>query len=125
MSYYRLIPPSCIVSATARRVYLACGQVSVAFAALVMWSASTGSNVFQTQLGTILLPLGATSIALLVVGMECFLFMYDDSRAWKQVLWFVALAIIPFGTVLYCFRVYRSKTPMTAEQISRAASVGL
>jgi hypothetical protein len=49
------------------------------------------------------------------VGMEFFLFGFDQSQAWKQVLWFCALIFIPIGAALYCFLVYsRSQAVRTA-----------
>jgi hypothetical protein len=61
----------------------------------------------------VLKPLLLASIigaGITLIGMEFFLFRFDDSHAVNQVLWFGAMFIIPLGPALHCLLVYsRSK----------------
>jgi len=44
--------------------------------------------------------------AITIVGMEFFLFRFDESRFLKQIFWFVAMLVPLLGASLYCFLVY-------------------
>ena len=73
---------------------------------------------------------GVLATAINGAGMEFFLFRFDDSPAWKQILWFCALIFIPIGPALYCFLVYsRSKVVLNAlamaEDVSSAPKQGV
>ena len=126
MNTYRLIPPRCIVSPTARRVYsIAAVLIPVCLVASV-WVASIDprapySRFLDGVFELVILPLVVLAIAILLVGMECFLYAYDDSSAWKQSLWFMVNLLVPLGNIVYCFAVYRRKTPMTSGEGSIAA----
>ena len=45
-------------------------------------------------------------MAVTMVGMEVFLFRFDDSSPWKQMMWFCVMLFVPLGPALYCFLVY-------------------
>ncbi|MBZ5684066.1 MAG: hypothetical protein LAP86_03445 [Acidobacteriia bacterium] len=111
MNHYQYFSKEWIVSETARRVYRAAAVVSltvyVTFAALYVY----GPIPLLKQL----LFVGVLATAINATGMEFFLFRFDDSAAWKQILWFCAMILIPIGPALYCFLVYsRSKVVLHA-----------
>ena len=49
---------------------------------------------------------GVVGMALTGLGMEYFLFRFDNSHPMKQVFWFCVLFFAPVGPALYCFLVY-------------------
>ena len=57
-----------------------------------------------------LLFVGVVGMAITMVGMEVFLFRFDDSTAWKQILWFCVMLLPPLGPALYCYLVYSKST---------------
>lgn len=107
MHQYQYLSKEAIVSPTARRVYRAAAVVS-----LTVYVSLLGLRVYgPVPLLKQLLFVGVLATAINAVGMEFFLFRFDDSAAWKQILWFCAMILIPIGPALYCFLVYsRSAT---------------
>jgi hypothetical protein len=106
MNSYQYFSKEWIVSERARRVYRAAAVVSltvyITLVALIVY----GPIPSLKQL----LFVGVLATAINATGMEFFLFRFDDSAAWKQILWFCAMFLIPLGPALYCFLVYsRSK----------------
>jgi len=59
-----------------------------------------------TPLVRLLLFAGVVGAAITIVGMEYFLFGFDDSPAWKKTLWFCVMLLPPLGPALYCLIVY-------------------
>lgn len=102
MHQYQFLSKQWIVSPTARHVYRAAAVVSltlyVSLAAMILGG--------PTPLLKQFLFIGVLATALNGVGMEFFLFRFDDSPAWKQILWFCAMIFLPIGPALYCFVVY-------------------
>jgi len=45
-------------------------------------------------------------MAINALGMEYFLFRFDDSGPLRQVFWFCVMIFAPLGPALYCFVVY-------------------
>ena len=126
MDHYQHFSKEWIVSPTARRVYrvAAVGSMTlyVSLAALIVYGPIPALKQF--------LFVGVLAAAINGTGMEFFLFRFDDSPAWKQILWFCALIFIPIGPVLYCFLVYsRSKVVLNAlaiaEDVSSAPKQGV
>lgn len=111
MLRYEYINKEWIVSPAARRVYR-----TAAVTSLALYPTVVGLMVGQIPsiLMPVLKPLLLASVVgsgITVVGMEFFLFRFDDSLALKQILWFGAMLFIPLGPALYCFLVYsRSST---------------
>jgi len=106
MVKYELINKEMIVSLTARSVYRASAVISLTLYFSLGWITVNGPSPFIKQL----LFVGVVATALTVVGMEVFLFRFDDSAAWKQIFWFGLMIFMPLGPALYCFAVYsRSK----------------
>jgi len=111
VNHYQHFSKEWIVSPTARRVYRIAAVLSltlyVSLAALIVYGPIPALKQF--------LFVGVLATAINGTGMEFFLFRFDDSAAWKQILWFCALIFIPIGPALYCFVVYsRSKMVLNA-----------
>ena len=107
MLKYEYINKEWIVSRTARIVYRTAAVTSVfifvAVVALILESDSTSPLRLMMRP---LLFLDAIGIALTFVGMEYFLFRFDDSHALTQMFRFCLLLVPPVGPALYCFLVY-------------------
>lgn len=126
MNHYQHFSKEWIVSPTARRVYRVAAVVSltlyVSLAALIAYGPIPALKQF--------LFVGVLATAINGTGMEFFLFRFDDSAAWKQILWFCALIFIPVGPTLYCSLVYsRSRAVLNAlaiaEDVSSAPKQGV
>jgi hypothetical protein len=126
VNHYQHFSKEWIVSPTARRVYRVAAVVSltlyVSLAALIAYGPIPALKQF--------LFVGVLATAINGTGMEFFLFRFDDSAAWKQILWFCALIFIPVGPALYCFLVYsRSRAVLNAlaiaEDVSSAPKQGM
>jgi hypothetical protein len=107
---YEYINKEWIVSRSARRVYRTAAVTSLALYPIVV---ALMMGEIPRILVPALRPLLLASIVgagITVVGMEFFLFRFDDSHVLKQILWFGAMLFIPLGPALYCLLVYsRSK----------------
>jgi len=111
VDHYQHFCKEWIVSPTARRVYRAAAvnslTVYASLVALIVYGPIPALKQF--------LFVGVLATAINGAGMEFFLFRFDDSPAWKQILCFCALIFIPIGPALYCFLVYsRSKVVLNA-----------
>jgi len=103
MLRYELVSPQMIVSRTASRLYRASAIISIGrFVSWITFSEGLSQSVFAP---TIVL-VAAISAAITIVGMEFFLFRFDESRFLKQIFWFVAMLVPLLGASLYCFLVY-------------------
>jgi len=107
MLQYEYINKEWIISATARRVYRAGASASLGLFLLLIaiQQRSPLLSPFRPILRLLLL-VGVIGYATTLVGMEYFLFRFDNSAAWKQVLWFCIVLIPLIGVALYCFFVY-------------------
>ena len=127
MHQYEFLSKQWIVSPTARRAYRAAAIVSltmyVSLVALVVCGPIPLLKLF--------LFIGVLATAINGVGMEYFLFRFDDSRVGMQIFWFCVLFFVPLGAALYCFLVYsRSKVVLNtiatpADDISSATKRGV
>jgi hypothetical protein len=120
MLRYDLITKEWIISRTARSVYRAAAALSLLLLP-VLWVAIQGSGMLGS-LRPILRPLlfvGALGMALTGLGMEYFLFRFDESHALKQVFWFCVMLFAPVGPALYCFLVY-SRSDAVQQCVDRA-----
>lgn len=115
MNHYQYFSKEWIVSETARRVYRGAAAVSLTVYVTLVALFVYGPIPLLKQF----LFVGVLATAINGTGMEFFLFRFDDSAAWKQILWFCAMIFIPIGPALYCFLVYsRSKVILHALAIS-------
>jgi hypothetical protein len=106
MQQYEYINKEWFVSPAARRIYRLAAILS-----LILYPILVAQIVGEIprNLGPVIKLLLLASIvgaAITAVGMEFFLFRFDDSHALKQVFWFCAMLFVPLGPALYCFLVY-------------------
>jgi hypothetical protein len=102
MQSFEYINKDWIVSPKARRIYRAAAAISLTLYLCIAAIILRQPIPFQRQL----LFLGIFAMAVNGIGMEYFLFRFDDSAALKQIFWFFALFFAPLGPALYCFLVY-------------------
>jgi len=106
MLSYEYINKEWIVSRAARRVYRLAAILSLVLF-LIMAAQLVGE--VPSVLGPVLKPLllaGILGAGITVVGMEFFLFRFDDSHPLKQIFWFCVMLFVPLGPALYCLIVY-------------------
>jgi hypothetical protein len=68
-----------------------------------------------------LLLIFALATASTIVGMEIFLFRFDNSQPLKQVFWFRMMLLPLLGAAAYCFVVY-SRSNLFSNAFFRASS---
>lgn len=106
MQPYDYINKEWIVSCAARRAYRLAAMLSLALYPILV--AQIAGDV-PKSLGPVMKPLLLVSIvgaAITAVGIEFFLFRFDDSHPLKQLFWFCAMLFVLLGPALYCFLVY-------------------
>ena len=107
MVKYEYISKEWIVSLRARRVYRVSAALSIAL--FFGWWAILfvgGIPPAIAPLVKLLLFAGVLGAAITLVGMEFFLFRFDDSHPLKQVVWFLLMLLPLLGAPLYCLLVY-------------------
>ena len=107
MVKYEYINKEWIVSLTARRVYRVSAALSIAL--FFGWWAILfvgGIPSAIAPLVRVFLFAGVLGAAITLVGMEFFLFRFDDSHPLKQVVWFLLMLLPLLGAPLYCLLVY-------------------
>jgi len=107
MLKYEYIKKEWIVSPTARRVYRASATLSVALF-FGWWAILVVGRIPETVAPAVrlLLLAGVLGAGITVVGMELFLFRFDELHPLKQVFWFLVMLLPLLGAPLYCFVVY-------------------
>jgi hypothetical protein len=92
MLRYEYINREWIVSRTARRVYRLSATLSVALF-FGLWVIAFEGGIPETiaPVARPLLFAGALGAGITFVGMEYFLFRFDDSRPLKLILWFCVM----------------------------------
>jgi hypothetical protein len=110
MNHYEFISKGMLVSPTARRVYRIAAVLSLTIYVTLPVILINGPSAILRQI----LFVGVVGTAVTMVGMEVFLFRFDDSPAWKQLFWFCAMLFVPLGPALYCFLVYSGSKSVKA-----------
>ena len=109
MLHFELINKEWIVSRTARTVYRSAAIASlgilVAVVVLILILERGANSPLRLMLRPLLF-LEALAIGLTLVGMEYFLFRFDNSHPAVQIFWFFLLLLPPVGPALYCLLVY-------------------
>lgn len=109
-----------MVSTGARRIYRASAFSSVLL--FFLWTALlTGAHfpaVLRPALQVCLL-VGVIGTAITLVAMEYFLFTFDTSPAWKKLIWFCLILVVPLGAALYCSLVYSRSEVFKAVGLSQ------
>jgi hypothetical protein len=107
MLRYEFISRDWIVSGSARRVY----RISAVLSILLFfgWIAALSQGGIYGPLAPItkfFFFLGVLGAGITIVGMEFFLFRFDDSHPLKQIFWFCVMLFPILGAAIYCFAVY-------------------
>jgi len=107
MLKYEYIKKEWIVSPMARRVYRISASLSVALF-FGWWAILVVGGIAETiaPVVRLLLLAGVLGAGITIVGMQFFLFRFDDSHPLKQVVWFFVMLVPLLGAALYCFIVY-------------------
>jgi hypothetical protein len=110
-----------IVSPTARRVYRTSAGLSVGLF-FGWWAIMVAGRIPATigPLVRLLLLAGVLGAGITIVGMEFFLFRFDDSHPLKQIAWFLVLLFPLLGPALYCFVVYSRSEVLKRNRAKRA-----
>jgi len=111
---YEYINKEWIVSPTAGRVYRASAALSVAlfFGCCAILFVGGIPSTIALVLRPFLLA-GVLGAAITFVGMEYFLFRFDDSHPLQQIVWFLVMLFPLLGPALYCFIVYSRSNALT------------
>ena len=106
MLSYEFINKEWIVSATARAVYRAAACLSIML--FVLWCHTLFEGVPRgyAPLFGILVFAGVLGAGTVFVGMEYFLFRFDQSHPLKQMAWFCVMLFPLLGPAMYCLIVY-------------------
>ena len=107
MLKYEYLKEEWIVSPTARRVYRISASLSLAlFFGMWLTFFEGGIPEPMAAVARLLFFAGALGAGITFVGMEFFLFRFDDSHPLKQVVWFCIMLVPLLGAALYCLIVY-------------------
>lgn len=119
MLRYECISKEWIVSPTARRVYRVSAYLSIA---LFLWwwivLYMGGIPLVLAPAARVLVFDGVLGAGITLIGMEYFLFRFDDSHPLKQVAWFCVLVVPLLGPALYCLVVY-SRSSAVKNKLAR------
>ena len=110
MNHYEFIHKGMLVSPPAPRIYRIAAVLSLTIYVTLPAILLNGPSTTLKQI----LFVGVVGMAVTMVGMEVFLFRFDDSAAWKQMFWFCAMLFVPLGPALYCFLVYSGSRSVKA-----------
>jgi len=107
MLRYEYINKEWIVSPAARRVYRASACLSIGLL-LGWWIALFEGGIPSAfaLASRLLLFIGVLGAGITLIGMEYFLFRFDDSHPLKQMAWVCMMMFPLLGPALYCFIVY-------------------
>ena len=106
MLTYDYINKEWVVSATAYRVYRLASCLSILLFFLSSYATVQGVPGQYLPVIRALVFAGVAGAGTSLVGMEYFLFRFDESHPLKQILWFCVMLIPMLGPALYCFIVY-------------------
>jgi len=123
MLRYEYINRAWIVSATARRIYRLSAGASMMF--FVFWMTILIQWPIPEKLESLVrlfLLLGILGAGITLVGMEYFLFRFDESSALKQIFWFCVMLFPILGAALYCFIVYSRSEVLKKSCIPKAGN---
>ena len=121
MLKYEYIKKEWIVSPTARRVYRASATLSVALF-FGRWAILVVGRIPETVAPAVrlLLLVGVLGAGITVVGMELFLFRFDELHPLKQVFWFLVMLLpllgAPYTASWFTPAQMRSRAPVPRSQ---------
>ncbi|MGC2195594.1 MAG: hypothetical protein WA628_13025 [Terriglobales bacterium] len=125
MLKYEYINKEWIVAPTAQRVYRASAYLSIAF--FLGWGIVLveGVPAFLAPPAKLVLLAGVLGAGITLVGMEYFLFRFDDSNPLRQVAWFCVMIFPLLGPALYCLVVYSRSDVVKGSRTKRAEGAPL
>ena len=106
MRSFDFINKEWIVSATARTVYRTAAYLSIMLFLLWCYTLSEGIPRAYAPLVRLLVLAGVLGAGTVLVGMEYFLFRFDQSHPLKQMASFCLMLIPLLGPAIYCLSVY-------------------
>ena len=126
MLKYEYLKKEWIVSPTARRIYRISASLSLAlFFGIWLVLFEGGIPEPMVAVARLLFFVGTLGAGITLVGMEFFLFRFDDSHPLKQVVWFCILLFPLIGEALYCFIVYSRSVVHERNSAQRAEGLPL
>jgi len=126
MLKYEYLKKEWIVSPTARRIYRISASLSLAlFFGIWLTLFEGGISGPMAAVVRLLFFVGALGAGITLVGMEFFLFRFDDSRPLKQLIWFCITLVPLIGAALYCLIVYSRSEEHEKDSATRAEGVPL
>ena len=115
MLRYELVSPQLIVSRSAYHVYRLSACLSVLlFVGLFVVIAERRVPDMIAPFAQPLLFICVLGAACTIVGMQFFLFRFDNSHPLKQVFWFCVMLVPLLGAAVCCFVVYSRSDAITA-----------
>ena len=124
MLSYEFINKEWIVSATARTVYRTAAYLSIMLFVLWCYTLSEGVPRAYAPFFRALVFAGVLGAGTVFVGMEYFLFRFDQSHALKQMAWFCIMLFPLLGSAIYCLVVYSRSTIVRNCRTSHASDSG-
>lgn len=106
MLSYEFINKEWIVSPTAHTVYRTSAYLSIMLFALWCYTLSEGVPRVYAPVFRVLVFAGVQGAGTVFVGMEYFLFRFDQSHPLKQIAWFCVMLLPLLGPATYCLIVY-------------------
>lgn len=108
----------------ARSVYRASAALSLALF-LGWWAVLVMGRVPEplAPIVRLLFLAGVLGAGITLVGMEFFLFRFDDSHPIKQIIWFFVMLLPLVGASLYCFLVYSRSDVLKKSRAKDTAGV--
>jgi len=103
---YEFINKEWIVLATARTVYRTAAYLSIMLFVLWCYTLSEGVPRAFAPFVRVLVFAGVLGAGTVLIGMEYFLFRFDQSHAVKQIAWFCVMLFPLLGRATYCLIVY-------------------
>lgn len=106
MLTYEFINKEWIVSPTAHTVYRTAAYLSIMLFVLLCYTQFETVPSAYHPLFRALILVGIFGAATVFVGMEYFLFRFDQSHPLKQILWFCIMLFPLLAVAFYCLFVY-------------------
>jgi hypothetical protein len=125
MQPYEFINKEWIVSATARRVYRLAAYLSIMLFLLWCYMLFEGVPRAYLPFFRLLVFAGVLGAGTVFVGMEYFVFRFDQSHPLKQVAWFCVMLFPLLGPAIYCLVVYSRSTIVKNCRTSPVLATGL
>jgi hypothetical protein len=121
MLRYDYINKEWIVSATAYRVYRVSAYLSIMLFLAWCYALTEGIPRAYAPVARPLVFVGVFGVGTVFVGMEYFLFRFDESHPLKQMAWFCVMLFPMLGPALYCLLVY-SRSSVVKNALSSQAT---